>query len=332
MRERSEIELSIRNYGGEEDIPAITALFNAASALDGPHFGCTEEETRQTLTGPRVKPEQNVFLFEVGSQLVAYGRSELEEGPQESLFLVRGIVHPDWRRRGLGTRVLERLEAHVREQLNQVTNRAVDLTTTTDLKHEGRQFLFRKMGYEVVRYFFDMERPLRESGVPVDLPEPAYPAGIVVRTIDQRLDLHAVWQATDEAFRDHWGHTESTLEQWQHWRSDPSHRPQLWLIAWDDKADEIAGICLNGIEPEHNDRMGRQEGWIYALAVRRPYRGKGLGRALLLAGMHALQREGMDWAMLGVDTENLTGALRLYESVGFQPVRRIAGFRKPVRH
>jgi ribosomal protein S18 acetylase RimI-like enzyme len=65
--------------------------------------------------------------------------------------------------------------------------------------------------------------------------------------------------------------------------------------------------------------------------VRRPYRKQGLGRALLLTGMKALQDERMQWAMLSVDTENLTGALRLYEGVDFRPAKQAAAFRKVIR-
>ena len=103
--------------------------------------------------------------------------------------------------------------------------------------------------------------------------------------------------------------------------------------SWGRRAetDKDAGICLNGIFPEHNARVGRQEGWVSALGVRQPYRKQGLGRALLLADMKALQDEGMQWAMLAVDTENLTGALRLCEGVGFRPAKRAAAFRKVIR-
>ena len=74
-----------------------------------------------------------------------------------------------------------------------------------------------------------------------------------------------------------------------------------------------------------------QEGWVKALGVRRPHRKQGLGQALLLTGMKALQDEGMQWAMLDVGTENLTGALRLYEGVGFRPAKRAAAFGKVIR-
>jgi mycothiol synthase len=320
--------LTIRAYRGEADIPAIAALHNAAALVDGPEDGRTEEEVRHFLTRPTVMPEENVYLFEVNGHLVAFGHTELEEGPEESVFELQGIVHPGWRRRGIGTRLMERIEQRARARLSEVKNPVVYLATGTNLKFEDRQALYARMGYERVRYFFNMERPLCENGIPLKLPQPVYPPGIVVRTMAERSDLHAVSETCHEAFRDHWGHTEHTFEQWQHWTTDPDYRPERWLIAWDDEQDAPAGVCLNGVEADHNARVGRLEGWVYVLAVRRPYRRQGLGRALLLAGLGVLQQEGMDWAMLGVDTENLTGALGLYEGVGFRPVKKFAAFRK----
>jgi mycothiol synthase len=331
MKQRLPENLTIRSYRGEEDVPAITDLYNAAALVDGPEYGHTEDEMRRTLTSPQAMPKKNAFLFEVDGQLVAYGRTQLEEGADESLFKSRGIVHPDWRRRGIGTRVMERIEQRIQQRLGEARNQAVEVDAVSNLEHKGRQALFRKMGYRLVRYFFDMACPLREDGTILDLPTPAYPEGIVVRTMADHPDLHAVWQACDEAFRDHWGHTESTFDQWQHWTSNPGYRPERWLVAWDVEKDVVAGVCLNGVELDHNQRVGRKEGWVHVLAVRRPYRKQGLGRALLLNGMAILQREGMEWAMLGVDTENLTGALRLYESLGFQSVERYAAFRKSLR-
>ena len=324
-------DLTCRTYRDENDCQAVAGLMSAAALVDGPENARTAEEVRQFLSGPLALPEENLFLFEVGDQLVAYGRIELEEGPGKSSFFMRGTVHPDWRRRGIGTRVMERIEQRIRERLGEATQQTVYANTWTDLKHEDRQALYRKMGYELARYFFDMERTLYEEGSPVEVPEPVYPAGIAVQNMDERPDLDAVLLTVNEAFRDHWGHTDVLLEQVQHWTSEPDHRPELWFIAWDTEKDEPAGLCGNGIVPEHNARVGRQEGWVHVLGVRRPYRKQGLGRALLLAGMQALQDEGMQWAMLGVDTESPTGALRLYEGAGFRPVKRSAVFRKVIR-
>ncbi len=331
MTAKQAFDLTCRTYKDETDIQAIAGLMSAAALVDGPENARSAEEVRQMLSGPLVLPEDNLFLFEVGDQLVAYGRIEFEEGPGKSAFFMRGTVHPDWRRRGIGTKVMERLEQRIRERLGEATQQTVYANTWTQLKHEDRQTLYRKMGYELARYFFDMERTLHENGSLVEVPEPAYPAGIAVQTMEERPDLEAVWLTVNEAFRDHWGHTDLLLEQWQHWITEPDYRPELWFIAWDTEKDEPAGVCLNGIVPEHNARVGRQEGWVHVLGVRQAYRKQGLGRALLLTGMKALQEEGMQWAMLGVDSENLTGALRLYEGAGFRPAKRSAAFRKLIQ-
>ena len=330
MAEQSTSEVMCRTFRDERDYGAIAGLLNAAALVDGPEHGRTEEEVRLYLTDPLMVPEENAFLLEAGDQLVAYGRIEFEQG-LESTFSIRGTVHPDWRRRGIGTRVMERVEQRIRERLGEATNQTVYAEVWTELKHEDRQALIRKMGYEAARYFYNMECPLYEDGSPVEVPEPVYPAGIAVQTMKERPDLEAVMLTDNEAFRDHWGHTEATLEQFQHWITGPDYRPELWYIAWDVEKDEPAGVCLNEIAAEHIARVGRQEGWVDVLAVRRPYRKRGLGRALLLTGMKALQEDGMQWAMLGVDTENLTGALRLYEGVGFRPAKRSAAFRKVMR-
>jgi mycothiol synthase len=331
VNKKHTVNLAVRNYRGEEDIAALAALFGAAAEVDGPHYGGSENDTRQTMTAPRTFPQQNVFLFEADGRLVGYGRVQLDEGPKESVFVLRGMVHPKWRRQGIGTRLMERLEQRVQERLDEATNERVLASVWCNLEHQDRRALFQKMGYSAVRYFFEMERLLRKSGIPVELPEPVYPPGIMVQSMAERPDLQAVWKTCDEAFRDHWGHTESRLEDWEHWTATPDHRPELWLVARDSKEDTAVGVCLNGIDPDYNARLGRQEGWIHTLAVRRPFRGQGLGRALLLAGMHLLQQEGMHWAKLRVDSENLSGALRLYESVGFQSVLKSAAFRKVVR-
>ncbi|RLC56752.1 MAG: GNAT family N-acetyltransferase, partial [Chloroflexota bacterium] len=94
---------------------------------------------------------------------------------------------------------------------------------------------------------------------------------------------------------------------------------------------EIVGVCLCNIYPEENERVGREQGWVDTLGVLREHRHIGLGRALLLEGMGALRRRGCTHILLGVDTENPTGALGLYEAVGFRAWKKQVTYRKPLR-
>ena len=323
--------LSVRTYQGERDIPAIAALYRAAARVDGPEFHVSDGEMRQVLTQPASTPGENAFLFEVGKKLVAFGRTHLQPGVQESVFELHGVVHPEWRRQGIGAQVMERVEQRIQELLPAIKTPVVHIGVNADLRHKGRHRIFAQMGYRPVRYFYDMERRLTRDGTWLDLPPPEPPQGVVIRSMAERSDLPAVWQAANEAFRGQWGYMESSPEQWQQWVDDPGYRPELWQVAWDAAQDRVAGLCLGGIDAEQNAMAGRTEGWIHVLAVCPPYRKRGLGRAVLLSGLAALQRAGAEWGLLSVDTDNPTGALRLYEGAGFRPAKTRVAYLKTVR-
>jgi len=121
----------------------------------------------------------------------------------------------------------------------------------------------------------------------------------------------------NQSFIDHWNHHDLTVESYRHWRSDPDYRPELDLIAVATDGT-FAAFCYCHINPEDNKRKGRNEGWIGVLGTKRGFRKRGLGRAMLLAGMQRLKAAGVDTARLGVDSENPNGAGQLYESVGFR--------------
>ena len=131
-------DLTVRAYAGEEDTRAIAALHDASAQVDGPQWWLSEQDVRQRLADPRVRPGENLFLFEVQGQPVAYGRLELEEGPEAGVFFTRGLVHPRWRRRGIGRQVMQRLEQRARERLAEVTAGTVTIGGFADLALEDR--------------------------------------------------------------------------------------------------------------------------------------------------------------------------------------------------
>ena len=101
----------------------------------------------------------------------------------------------------------------------------------------------------------------------------------------------------------------------------------MWQVAWD--GDEVAGSVQNSIYPEENIQLGLEIGWVDHVSVRRRWRNRGLASALIVRSMVILRDRGMDWAALGVDSENPTGALGLYERFGFRVHQTWVKYRKP---
>jgi mycothiol synthase len=141
-------------------------------------------------------------------------------------------------------------------------------------------------------------------------------------------ELVKVWEADQEAFRDHLGAAQPGENDFASFLAFPYHDPTLWKVAWD--GDEVAGQVRSYINGPENEAMGRKRGYTESISVRRPHRRRGLARALLVQSLHAVKERGMTEAALGVQTENLHGAFRLYESVGFRVVRSWTILRKPL--
>ena len=315
-------EVRIRNYR-ERDLEPLVELINAADAVDQLEWGTSLQELRERFSLPTLKPEDNVFVAQVGERVVGYVRLRLEKGEAESVFKIEGVVHPEWRRWGIGRRLLQRAHQRAEERQGEVVSETVYFDADCEHEEAGRMALFESFGMRPTRYFLDMAYAPLE-----DIPEPQFPPGISVRAWVRGQDNEATLAVFNDAFADHWDFIPEPLEEWLHWASRPRFRPELNLLAV--AGEEIAGLCLCDVNEEHIARIGRQEGLVDILGVRRPYRHQGLGRALLLAGLHALKEAGMESAMLGVDAESLTGATRLYESVGFVEHRQYILYRRPL--
>jgi mycothiol synthase len=177
-----------------------------------------------------------------------------------------------------------------------------------------RQGVLERHGFSPVRYWFKMARDLNEP-----IPEPQLPEGFILRHVQDEKDGELWVDVFNWSFIDHWNHHDLSMEEYRHYVSSPKYNKERDLVAVAPDGT-FAAFCFCWIDPEDNEHNNRKEGWIDILGTRRGYRNKGLGTAMLLAGMHLLKADGMDTAVLGVDAENPTGALRLYESVGFKQV------------
>jgi ribosomal protein S18 acetylase RimI-like enzyme len=194
-------------------------------------------------------------------------------------------------------------------------------SSTRDFDEYGREVLERH-GLSPVRYFFKMERDLAEP-----IPVPQFPEGYSLRHVENDADIQLWADCFNLSFIDHYNFHPTTVELQKHWRSDSNYVPEHDLIAMAPDGT-VAAFCFCWIDPDNNERNNRLEGWIDVLGTRRGHRKIGLGKAMLLAGMLAIKEAGMEKAVLGVDAENPTGALGLYESVDFRPVMTTVGYLK----
>jgi ribosomal protein S18 acetylase RimI-like enzyme len=185
--------------------------------------------------------------------------------------------------------------------------------------------------YHLVRHFFlmaiDMDAPP---------PEPSLPEGIAIRPFVRATEAEALVHTTRDAFKDHWGYVEQPFEEdyaeWVHWMDeDPSFDESLWFVAVDGNASdadaEIVGcsICYDVTG------KGPDVGTVETLGVRRAWRRRGIASALLQHSFAELYRRGKTNVTLGVDTESLTGALRLYEKAGMQMAHQYDRYEKELR-
>jgi mycothiol synthase len=175
----------------------------------------------------------------------------------------------------------------------------------------------RRRGYEFVRHFFEMKIDLSDEPT-----APAWPDDVTVRTFSPE-DARTVFEADTEAFEDHWDSFHVTFEEWsEYFLGSSEFDPELWFLVED--GDQLAGYALCSNEG------GETMGAVNVLGVRRPWRRRGLGTALLLHAFHEFRRRGREQARLAVDAENLTGAVRLYERAGMHVARRFERFTKDV--
>lgn len=195
---------------------------------------------------------------------------------------------------------------------------------STMLEPAGARAALEARGFLPIRYGFEMLRPSLD-----DIPDRALPAGLEVRRADPS-HLRRIWEAEVEAFAGHWGAgvDDQSDERWQEFLADPLQDLALWQVAWE--GDEIAGMVRPFINADENARFGVSRGWCENISTRAPWRGRGVASALISRALYALRDRGMTQAALGVDAQKETGALRLYQRMGFREAAKETEWRRPL--
>jgi mycothiol synthase len=328
--------LTFRRFRGESDYPQIAEVFTRSWEADGKDAAITADEAARMYSNMRnFDPHQDLLIVETADrprpQMVAYGRTEWQDEESDDgsgpirVYIFKCYIVPEWRGIGLERAMLLHYEQRLRDiaASHEFPGPRFFQTFLSD-RHTTFTQLLESTAYTPVRYEYEMVRPNMHN-----IPDLPLPEGLEVRPV-QPDHLPAIWEAEVEAFRDHWGFSEPEEGDYRRWLDYPNFQPHLWQVAWDVETDQVAGMIRNYISEEENTRYGRQQGYTEYISVRRPWRRRGLARALLAHSLRMHKDLGMTQAALSVDSQNPAGALHLYESMVFQVTIRVVTYRKPL--
>ena len=221
-----------------------------------------------------------------------------------------GGVHPAYRGRGIGTGLLEWAEAAaVPLHLERFPAKSASLGCYIQTRNTPAVELFAARDYKQSRWFHEMVRDLE-----ADIPSRELPANVEVTgfTPERAADARLV---RNESFHDHWGSTEVTPESWAFRIGGRSFRPGLSFIAYSD--GQPIAIVISHEQDGHLEKTGRRDAHIDLVGTRRPARGRGIASALVTMSLRAARAAGYGTASLSVDADSPTGAIGLYERLGF---------------
>jgi mycothiol synthase len=317
--------VSVRPFDPATDFPAAAELIAAAHRHDRIDWApAADELAHEWSPTPGFRPASDVLIAERAGFAVGLVAVDWRLRDTKVVHHLEIWVRPEDRRHGLGTHLLTWAEGRARASIDLGEGGPPDVPHEVggwgDSEVAGPAELARAHGYRVVRYGFEMRRRLEAP-----LPEAPLPDGLEVRPVRPE-DHRRIWDADVEAFADHWERGKRVEEDFVRWFTAPWLDTTLWQVAWD--GDEVAGSVLTAIHAEENERLGLRVAWLDHVSVRRPWRRRGLAAALIASTLQIVKERGMEVAALGVDAENPSGALALYERLGFQRHKTGIAYRK----
>ena len=320
-------DLSFRYYRDESDFTALVAVIEACQEHDQVDplsseagIPSVEELSRAFSEAENIDLYSDMLLVCLGEKVIGFQWVRWwEQADGIWVYYHRGRVVPEWRQHGIGTATMHWAERRILERVDAHGSRGNAVMQANTTVHEAayNQVLL-EAGYAPVHSFVEMAYDFDQH---VRLPENQLPEGF--RLVPAAAaHYRAIWQANEEAFAEEWGHRRVTDEDYilfvANVLENPGFDPSLWQVAW--YGEEIAGVALCEIN-EHG------VGEISELSVRERWREQGLGRALLVNALYALQARGLAHVRIFTDSNE---ARRLYESVGFRVLTEYMRYQKPI--
>ena len=299
-----------------EDMAPVADLLAAAEPVDDTGENEDADDLAEFLVNDRVDLGRDTVAVLDGDALVAYACTvDLGDHRDEYALMLFGRVHPDRRGRGIGGALIgwqlaRSAELH-RERHPEMPGRfAIGVASAMT----SLEALVRRSGFVPVQYYFVMRRPL------TDLPAVRPVSGVELQPFDPERD-DEVRQVHNLAFVDHFGTAERDEYAWRTWfTGQRAFRPDVSRLALADGA--VVGYALVYEYDADTEATGVREAYFGQIGVARSARGRGLASALIAASLQAAAEDGAGRAGLTVDTNNTTGALQLYERLGFAVDKR----------
>jgi mycothiol synthase len=316
-------ELTFRAFRGRDDYAGIAALINERVAEYGEGEHATETSVAERYDHlQRCDPATDVLMVDApDGRLVSYARvfwDDLSEGYRAYYLVFEAASNID----GLADRVLEWGvdRASVIAAGHDVVDKRI-ITWSVDGAND--ETAIRDIGgFDPYSWSAAMVRAhLR------DIPDAPLPDGLEIRPVVER-DLRAIWESDIEAFRDHRGYSEQDETDFERFLDEARRGTALWQVAW--AGDVVAGQVRTRVNDGEDVARGRRRAWTEDISTRREWRGKGVASALIASSLRQLAALGFDEAALGVDLDNPTGALGVYQRMGYEVVLRVTQYSRPV--
>jgi mycothiol synthase len=308
-----------RNYNirpaSRDDLHAVVALVNDCSIAEGGRPDETPQNLLSDWNTPGFVLATNAWVATAPDGNVI-GYEQVEVVADASSCELDGYVNPGFTNQGIGASLLRLAEDRARAELAaKGHNQPSRLHGAIAAANAGARQLFSEAGFQVVRHFWRMEIELHAPPA-----APSVSEGISIRTFVPGQDERATHATIEAAFEDHWEHTPIAFDEWsrrQIQRDD--FDPAFWFLA--TAGEEVVGTALCYAR-------SADMGWVRGLGVRRGWRGRGLGLALLQHAFGAFYEHGRSTIGLGVDAQSPTGATRLYQRAGMRVTEEYETYEK----
>jgi len=289
----------IRNYR-PADFDKYVQLNIEAEKLEPTGRPVSPQVIAENLGRPNYSPEQDLFVVEIAGNIVGY----MDVTPELAIgrVILDCWVHPEHRRRGLATKLLSYATHRAKELGAKVAHVNIPQDNLV------AKNVLSKLGFECVRRFLELRLDMAKlRWQEIDQ------AALGCRHL-QRGEEEILAQIQNRAFAEDRGYNPNTVEEIIYHTSLSTCSPEDIVLIYE--GDKVIGYCWTGVTCE-GGAISKRKGQISMLGVDPDYRGKGIGKKVLLAGLAHLKSKGLQVAELGTDYENKI-ARALYKSIGFK--------------